>query len=100
MWKSIGCASDCKGFAGESVDPQVSIIDQMVGLGEDRVMLAMTILLSLMLEVGSGLGFFLDLSRSRSGDRQPNAVPPRTVDLLPSEAAQGRRCERDCIRIV
>ncbi len=80
---------DWKGSTGRSVDPQVSIIDQMVGLGEDRVTLAITILLSLMLEVGSGLGCFLVLSRSRSEDRQPSVVPPRTVELLPAEAAQG-----------
>ena len=51
--------NEWSGYAGAAVDPQVSIIDRVSGLGEDRVTLGLTILVSLMLELGSGLGFFV-----------------------------------------
>jgi hypothetical protein len=47
------------GYTGTTIDPQVSMIDRISGLGEDQITLALTILVSLMLELGSGLGFFV-----------------------------------------
>ena len=76
------------GFAGKAIDPQISVINQIIGLGEDRVTLAVTILLSLMLEVGSGLGFFLVLDKSKRAQVSVVAEGRKeTVDLLPAQAA-------------
>ena len=77
-----------KGFAGQQIDPQISVIDQIVGLGADRVTLAITLLLSLMLEVGSGLGFLLVFQKAREESSASNSSPTKKVELMPAESSE------------
>jgi len=77
--------NDWTGYTGATADPQVSIIDRVSGLGEGRVTLALTILVSLMLELGSGLGFFVVLGgRPREAAEPPVANTTTPPVGLPS----------------
>lgn len=45
--------------AGSEADPQVAILRDLTGIGGDRVRIGLTILVSLMVELGSSLGLFV-----------------------------------------
>ena len=65
--------------AGGSVDAQVMLIRDLTGLDGDRVRLALTIMVSLIVELGSGLGVFVLVGHHR---REMTAVsPPESAKL-------------------
>ena len=49
-----------------TADPQVAILHQLTGLSSDKVRLGLILLLSLLMELGSGLGFFVVLGGDRA----------------------------------
>ncbi len=51
--------------AAKSGDPQVDMLSRLTGLDKEKIQLALTILVSLLVEVGSGLGFFVVFGPSR-----------------------------------
>jgi len=56
-------------------DPQAAILSTISGLGTDKIQLALTILVSLLVEAGSALGFFVALSHWRILDDKALGVP-------------------------
>lgn len=69
---------ELKSFDGAAVnggpDPQVTVLAQISNLGEDKVRLGLILLVSLFVELGSGLGLFVTFGRIDR--RQPRAIPP------------------------
>ena len=75
-------------------DPQAAILSSISGMTTDRIQLALTILVSLLVEAGSALGFFVAFSHWRIFDEKslglpaPVETPKRTLPALvaPDEA--------------
>ena len=51
--------------AAKSGDPQVDMLTRLTGVDKEKIQLALTILVSMLVEVGSGLGFFVVFGPSR-----------------------------------
>jgi hypothetical protein len=72
---------------GTSADPQLEVIANILSLGEDKAKLALTILLSALVECGSGLGFMVVLAmwNDPGADRQltPSPILEPSVALSP-----------------
>lgn len=66
-----------------SADPQVALIRDLTGLDADRVRLALTIMVSLIVELGSGLGVFVLIGPQRSAP-PPTDVPAAGVAVAPA----------------
>jgi hypothetical protein len=62
-----------------TADPQVAILTQLTGLTDDKVRLGLIVLLSLLLEVGSGLGFFVVLGNGKVRKEAKAVVTVPTV---------------------
>jgi hypothetical protein len=56
-------------------DPQASVLAKLSGFEIDKVQMAMTIFIALLLEVGSGFGMYIAFSQWRLYDRQAPAAP-------------------------
>jgi len=56
-------------------DPQAAVLAKLSGLEVDKVQIAMTIFIALLLEVGSGFGMYVAFSQWRLYDRQAPAAP-------------------------
>jgi len=56
-------------------DPQAAILSNISGLATDKIQLGLTILVSLLVEAGSALGFFVALSHWRIFDEKSLGVP-------------------------
>jgi len=56
-------------------DPQAAILSTISGLGTDQIQLGLTILVSLLVEAGSALGFFVALSHWRILDEKSLGLP-------------------------
>jgi hypothetical protein len=75
-----------------STDPQLEVIAQIFSLRQDATRLALTILLSALVELGSGFGFTVVLAMWREpGHQSDNPTPPappirvvRSAPLLPA----------------
>jgi hypothetical protein len=85
------------GGAGQEGDPQVALVSRISGLGEDKVRLALIVIVALLVETGSSLGLFLASGhgevfrrRAREGDAGPQA-------LLPAPASPHGRIEDFCL---
>lgn len=75
-----------------AADPQVAILTQLTGLTPDNVQLGLVVLLSLLLELGSGLGFFIVLGNGkvRKEAKAVATVPAKSetvVDVTPALVA-------------
>lgn len=86
---TLGSAAEV-GKSGES-DAQTAILKQVSGLGEDYVRLALTLLVSGMVELGSGLGLYVVLGHRPTREEQPATV---TANGLPTEPVQPRLLPR------
>jgi len=56
-------------------DPQASVLAKLSGLDIDKVQIALTIFIALLLEVGSGFGMYIAFSQWRLYDREAPAAP-------------------------
>jgi hypothetical protein len=56
-------------------DPQASVLAKLSGLDIDKVQMALTIFIALLLEVGSGFGMYIAFSQWRLYDREAPAAP-------------------------
>ena len=61
-----------------NADPQVRILTDLSGLADNRVQLALTLILAVMVEFGSGLGLFVTFGHGHIGHR----IQPRLVSEL------------------
>lgn len=56
-------------------DPQAAVLAKLSGLDIEKVQMAMTIFIALLLEVGSGFGMYIAFSQWRLYDREAPAAP-------------------------
>ncbi len=56
-------------------DPQAAVLAKLTGLGVEKVQMAMTIFIALLLEVGSGFGMYVAFSQWRLYDREAPSAP-------------------------
>lgn len=56
-------------------DPQAAVLAKLTGLDIDKVQMALTIFIALLLEVGSGFGMYVAFSQWRLYDREAPAAP-------------------------
>ena len=56
-------------------DPQAAVLSKLTGLEIEKVQMAMTIFIALLLEVGSGFGMYIAFSQWRLYDQQAPAAP-------------------------
>ena len=56
-------------------DPQAAVLAKLSGLDIDKVQIALTIFIALLLEVGSGFGMYIAFSQWRLYDREAPAAP-------------------------
>ena len=56
-------------------DPQAAVISKITGVDVDKVQLAMTLFIALLLEIGSGFGMYIAFSQWRLYERQSPAAP-------------------------
>lgn len=71
-------------------DPQAAILATISGLGTDKIQLGLTILVSLLVEAGSALGFFVALSHWRILEDKTLGLPapvPASAKALPALVA-------------
>jgi hypothetical protein len=66
--------TDAMTVMGEA-DPQAAVLSKLSGLDIDKVQMAMTIFIALLLEVGSGFGMYVAFSQWRLYDREAPAAP-------------------------
>jgi hypothetical protein len=66
-------------------DPQAAVLSKLSGLDIDKVQMAMTIFIALLLEVGSTFGMYIAFSQWRLYDQEALAVP--TPATVPATAA-------------
>lgn len=75
------------GTAGGDADPQAALIGRMLGVEVERVQLALTIFVAILLEVGSGMGLYVACSQWRveaPGGRRE--TPMKDITPPPSDA--------------
>lgn len=68
---------------GES-DPQAKVLGELTGLGIEKVQIAMTIFIALLLEIGSGLGMYIAFSQWRIHDVEAPAAPAMATLATPA----------------
>lgn len=56
-------------------DPQAAVLAKLTGLDLDKVQMAMTIFIALLIEVGSGFGMYVAFSQWRLNDRPAPSAP-------------------------
>lgn len=56
-------------------DPQAAVIAKITGFDVDKIQLAMTLFIALLLEIGSGFGMYIAFSQWRLYERQSPAAP-------------------------
>lgn len=56
-------------------DPQAAVLSKLSGLDLDKVQMAMTIFIALLIEVGSGFGMYVAFSQWRLNDRPAPSAP-------------------------
>ena len=56
-------------------DPQAAVLSKLSGLSVEKVQMAMTIFIALLLEVGSGFGMYVAFSQWRLYDREAPSAP-------------------------
>jgi hypothetical protein len=80
--------SDLRG-AGPAIqaDPQAAILSNISGMGTDHVQLALIILVSVLVEAGSALGFYVALSHWRIFDDKSLGVPAPVEVAAPPRRA-------------
>lgn len=61
--------------AMSEADPQAAVIAKLTGIDMDKVQLAMTLFIALLLEVGSGFGLYIACSQWRLYDRRAPSAP-------------------------
>lgn len=80
-----------KSAARQSADPQVAMLDRLLGLGQSRVALALALLIAVLVEAGSSIGPYATLSQLfktrthgerhvRHDDDAPLVLPPPDRD--------------------
>ncbi|MCA9134831.1 MAG: hypothetical protein KDA45_16800, partial [Planctomycetales bacterium] len=84
------------GTSGGGGDPQVSLLQELTGLGERQIQLALALSMALLVELMSGLGLFA-LTQSRQSGTNPPA--PATVPAMPPPRARGLDDEPSPLRI-
>ncbi|MEM7775926.1 MAG: hypothetical protein AAF732_09980, partial [Pseudomonadota bacterium] len=67
--------------AGRTVDPQSQLLSSISGLGSDRVRLALTTILAVVVELGSSLGLYLATSHSPLWQRRTSQETPPSITL-------------------
>lgn len=65
--------------AGQESDAQVAILRDLLGLSDERVRLALTVMVSLMVELGSGLGLFVVFGQRVQVARAENMTAMETA---------------------
>ncbi len=70
--------------AVRNVDPQANIISTLLGIDMSRVEVGLTILLTLLVELGSSLGLYVSTSIWRMHDqmKRPQPEPVRVVEII------------------
>lgn len=63
------------GTVTASADPQAEVLAKLTGFDMEKVQMAMTIFIALLLEVGSGLGMYIAFSQWRLYEREAPAAP-------------------------
>jgi hypothetical protein len=77
--------ADAMTVMGEA-DPQAAVLSKITGLDIEKVQMAMTIFVALLLEVGSSLGMYIAFSQWRLYDREAPAAP-RMVSQVATQLA-------------
>src|SRR5262249_30701344 len=78
-WLRQALAGAGESSNSETADPQLQVIAHILSLGEDTARLTLTILLSALVECGSGLGFIVVLAMWGPSTRELDR--PQTKDL-------------------
>ncbi|MGE0675237.1 MAG: hypothetical protein AB7O64_19515, partial [Methylibium sp.] len=71
--------------ASAESDPQMALLKQLSGLAEDYVRLALTVLVSIMVELGSGLGLYVVFGHGHVAARQWPASPRKAAATTSNE---------------
>ncbi len=64
-----------QGVVHTSADPQAEVLSKLTGLDIEKVQIAMTIFIALLLEVGSGFGMYIAFSQWRLYDQEAPSAP-------------------------
>lgn len=68
-------------------DPQAAVLARIMSLDQDKVQMAMTIFIALLLEIGSGFGMYIAFSQWRIYDSYALAAPRKTARRSASSVA-------------
>lgn len=82
--------SAAKGGASGEGDAQMAILRQVSGLAEDYVRLGLTLLVSIMVELGSGLGLYVVF-----GNRPDRPIPGTSIDGRGKEQSKPRLLRKE-----
>lgn len=63
------------GAVTADADPQAAVLSKLTGIELDKVQIAMTVFIALLLEVGSGFGMYIAFSQWRLYDREAPSAP-------------------------
>ncbi|MEQ1711999.1 MAG: hypothetical protein ABL908_11440, partial [Hyphomicrobium sp.] len=78
--------------AGQESDAQVAILRDLLGLTDERVRLALTVMVSLMVELGSGLGLFVVFGQraqvAHGGNMTAKEIAKKDVPLLGKSSSE------------
>lgn len=74
-------------------DPQVAMLESLTGVDAEKVQVALTILVSLLVEVGSGLGFFVVFGPSKMSQKMAQEALGRKARAAETAATQPARIE-------
>ncbi len=58
-----------------AADPQASVLAKLTGIDLDTIQIALTVMIAVLLEIGSGLGMYIALSQWRIDDRMAPSAP-------------------------
>jgi len=61
--------------ANQHADPQAAVLAKLTGIDLEKIQLAMTVFIALLLEIGSALGMYIAFSQWRIYDRHAPAAP-------------------------
>lgn len=71
------------GKAMAEADPQASVLAQLTGISVEKVQIGLTVLVAILLEIGSGFGMFVAFSQWRLHDRQAPSAPAMPARVAP-----------------
>lgn len=79
-------------------DPQAAVLAKLTGLDLDKVQMAMTIFIALLIEVGSGFGMYIAFSQWRLNDRPAPSAPAMVPATSTAAVAVTEEVERPVLQ--